>query len=258
MTALRYRVQGAGAPLLLLHGFLGSSEDWAPVIGQLHGRTRCITVDLPGHGDQRAVEMDCDRFADALVEILDELSLPQAGVLGYSMGGRSALYAALKHPQRFSCLIMASASPGLENEAERPARRRWEQEWAEKLRTRPLIEVLWEWYDQPLFATLKARSDFPQILQRRLQNDPQALAQALLALGAGAQPSLWAEIATLPLRLYWAAGEKDEKYRRLTAKVQSMRADAVVTIVPECGHALHLENPHRLARFIENALDAAA
>lgn len=249
MAPLLYRTHGSrlGVPLMMLHGFLGSGDDWQSVIVELEPTIRCITVDLPGHGENHSrSEFSFAETADALVEILDELSIPRAGLLGYSMGGRIARYAAALYPQRFSFLIMESAAV-LEGT---PERRRHDAELAAQLRNVPLKEFLKNWYDQPLFSSLKNHPEFGALLTKRLDNDPQALANALLHLGAGVQPLL-PEFELLPLPFLILVGELDEKFRGLA---DQLPPDAVV-VVPGCGHNIHFENPTLFGQLLKEFIN---
>src|SRR5690242_13373731 len=96
INKVQYYVEyaGSGAPLLLLHGFTGSSATWAPHVAAWQGRFATIAVDLLGHGQSDA-PADPGRYrmehtvAD-LAGLLDRLSVERAHVLGYSMGGRVA------------------------------------------------------------------------------------------------------------------------------------------------------------------------
>ncbi|MCL6432137.1 MAG: alpha/beta fold hydrolase [Anaerolineae bacterium] len=92
-------------PLLLLHGFTGSAETWTPFLPAFTMHLRVIAVDLLGHGRSDAPEdpqrYRMERCVEDLLALLDCLGVAQAGVLGYSMGGRVALHlaAAACNPQ---------------------------------------------------------------------------------------------------------------------------------------------------------------
>ena len=123
-----YRVEahGSGKPLLLLHGFTGSSENWRPLIPAWAEHWRVIVVDLLGHGRTDA-PADANRYAIEraaadLEAILISLDAVPAHILGYSMGGRLALYLAITRPHLLLSLILESASPGLETGTEREQR----------------------------------------------------------------------------------------------------------------------------------------
>lgn len=115
-------------PLVLLHGFTGSHRSWDAVVPALASIGRCVAVDLPGHGESD-FEADAGAYSmesasTALASSLDALRVGPATLIGYSMGGRLALYFALTRPERVRRLVLESASPGLATEAEREARRR--------------------------------------------------------------------------------------------------------------------------------------
>jgi 2-succinyl-6-hydroxy-2,4-cyclohexadiene-1-carboxylate synthase len=249
MASLNYRVHGSpsATPLMMLHGFLGSSDEWRQVIVKLQPDVHCITVDLPGHGEnRRQSDFGFKETAAALIEILDELSLPRAGLLGYSMGGRIARYTAMTYSQRFSFLIMESASV----QAGTPERRRQDVEVAAQLRTIPFHEFLQYWYDQPLFCSLKNHSQFSALLTKRFDNYPEALANALLHLGAGVQPHL-PEFDRLPLPFLMLVGELDEKYQSLAQQIQPPSA----VVIPGCGHNIHFENPALFSRLVREFIN---
>ncbi|MCC6145035.1 MAG: alpha/beta fold hydrolase, partial [Candidatus Hydrogenedentes bacterium] len=95
----------SGAPaVVLLHGFLGTRKDWRPVVDELTPDYRCISVDLPGHGGSFVKDpargFTFEAFCDVLNERLDLLKADRIALVGYSMGGRMALYYALRHPGR--------------------------------------------------------------------------------------------------------------------------------------------------------------
>ena len=121
--------QGADPALLFLHGFMGSGRDWLETVEAFPDH-RCILMDLPGHG----LSSECPaglypmpQAAIALLAVLDELGVGKCVPVGYSMGGRLALYLALTHPDRCSAVVVESGSPGLASELEREARREWDE-----------------------------------------------------------------------------------------------------------------------------------
>lgn len=96
-----------GSVVLFLHGFLGSCEEWLPVMEPISISARCISIDLPGHGDTKFLSHDHGSAVDATtlsIEIVADLlyrfiqhSVPgKVTIVGYSMGARIALYMALK------------------------------------------------------------------------------------------------------------------------------------------------------------------
>jgi 2-succinyl-6-hydroxy-2,4-cyclohexadiene-1-carboxylate synthase len=131
-----------------------------------------------------------------------------------------------------------------------PERRRYDEQVAAQLCTIPFHEFLKNWYNQPLFRSLKNHSQFDALLTKRLDNDPEALANALLHLGAGVQPHS-PEFKRLPLPFLMLVGELDEKYKSLAQKIQPPNA----VIVPGCGHNIHFENPAQFSRMIKEFIN---
>ncbi|MSU88779.1 alpha/beta fold hydrolase [Rhodobacteraceae bacterium 2CG4] len=106
-----YEVRGQGEPFLLLHGGLGSSDMFAPVLPQLAEGRQVILVDLHGHGRTELGErpMRYEAMADDMAAILDALGHEKIDVMGYSLGGGVALRLAIQHPERVDRLALVSA-----------------------------------------------------------------------------------------------------------------------------------------------------
>ncbi len=91
---LAYDLQGSGPPLVFIHGLTFDRTSWQPITGRLAGY-RCITIDLPGHGDSDGSLRSLDDIAAALHHLLDELGIERPIVIGHSMGAALAgIYAA--------------------------------------------------------------------------------------------------------------------------------------------------------------------
>src|SRR6202171_338422 len=109
---IHYRDEGAGSPLVLLHGFGSSLYTWDGWVRQLAGTRRLIHLDLPGFGlTGPAPDGDyrTERYAHVVAALLDRLGVERIDVAGNSMGGRTALMFALAHPERVRKLILVDA-----------------------------------------------------------------------------------------------------------------------------------------------------
>lgn len=256
---LHYRTDGAAhrPPLCFLHGFMGSSTDWRPVVQAVNEEAYCVTVDLPGHG----ASLDRpDRFytmegaTQALVEVLDDAGIGRCALVGYSMGGRVALYFSLVHPERVRRLGLESVSPGIPGERERARRRKLDGERADRIRD-DLEGFLEDWYRQPLFASLARHGLVEEMVAERRANDPEELAQALRGLSPGEQPSLWERLSNLQVPTLVLTGELDDKYERITRRTAARMENADRVVVPKAGHNVHAERPQaylaQLARFLQ-------
>lgn len=107
---LWYEVHGDGLPLVLLHGGYGAGEMFAPILPALTRRRRVIAVDLQGHGRTADVNrpLRYESMADDIAALLRHLHLPEADVLGYSLGGGVALRTAIQHPALVRRLVLVS------------------------------------------------------------------------------------------------------------------------------------------------------
>jgi pimeloyl-ACP methyl ester carboxylesterase len=109
---LYYETHGAGRPMILLHGGLGSGEMFGPILPRLTERHRVIAPDLQGHGRtadiDRPIEMQF--MADDIAALIDHLGLEKPDVVGYSVGGGVAMHTAFKYPDKIGKLVAASAN----------------------------------------------------------------------------------------------------------------------------------------------------
>lgn len=243
-----YRIRGqAHQPkLLFLHGFMGCGDDFDHIVNALLPDFCCLTLDLPGHGQTQALDgvgYGMAAIATALVKLLDSLNFTPCHLMGYSMGGRFALYLACHYPQLFSSLVLESASPGLATNAEQFQRRQQDQALANELDAGDWPSFLRRWYEQPLFATLKHSDCFDKIFQRRLQNNPHQLAQVLRALGTGTQSPLWDNLLSLQLPITLVVGALDAKFVQVNQHIAAQLPSAQIKIISGCGHVVHAESP---------------
>jgi pimeloyl-ACP methyl ester carboxylesterase len=109
---LYYEIHGAGRPLILLHGGLGSGEMFGPVLPQLAQRHQVITPDLQGHGRTADIDrpIDIRLMAGDVAALIDHLGLDKPDVVGYSLGGGVALQTAMKYPDKVRRLVAVSAN----------------------------------------------------------------------------------------------------------------------------------------------------
>jgi 2-succinyl-6-hydroxy-2,4-cyclohexadiene-1-carboxylate synthase len=246
--------------VLFLHGFMGSSADWREVMTALEDRAFCLAVDLPGHG--ASLELTPEAYtiegaARTVVGTLDDLEVERPVMVGYSMGGRLALYLALRYPERCAGLFLESASPGLESAEERTARRAADEERAKRLQSGDFEEFLEDWYRQPLFASMARNEDLLQrTVEARRRNDPGELARSVRGMGTGSQPSLWGELEGLAVPALAVAGGLDEKYARISSRMARINPQIESVVFPEAGHTVRVETPAAYISLLERFLDA--
>ncbi|HLI69596.1 MAG TPA: 2-succinyl-6-hydroxy-2,4-cyclohexadiene-1-carboxylate synthase [Ktedonobacteraceae bacterium] len=249
--------QGCQQTLVLLHGFTGSAEGWRDLFPLLErpGR-RLIALDMLGHGHSDAPE-DPRRYsiehcqADILA-VLEALGIRpgEAIMLGYSMGGRIALYTAFSG--FFRALILESASPGLADPTEREQRRLNDEALAELIENEGIETFIDFWEKLPLFASQRSLSPEARAALRaqRLTNRASGLANSLRGVGTGVQPALQERLPALDLPALLLAGELDDKFRQIARQMAERIPQAHLQIVPGAGHAIHLEQPALFAEQV--------
>jgi len=238
---------GAGTPLVLLHGFTGSASTWEPARALLGARHRVIAIDLPGHGGSPAPapSMRLPDVADALIAVLDRASVRDAAWLGYSLGGRAALHVAAAHPLRVSRLVLESTTPGIADAGERLRRCASDDALAVRIEREGLPPFVERWMAQPLFASQRRLDGTILARERtiRLAQSARGLAAALRALGPGRQTPLWERLPAFGTPTLLVAGADDERYAGIATAMAHRLGNGRLAIVPEAGHAVHLENP---------------
>ncbi len=116
-AAIHYEEDGVGPPLVLLHGGLGSSAYWAPVVGALAPGFRVIMPDSRGHGRSTnpAGELSYAQLADDVAALIAALELRRPVVGGWSDGGQVALELGVRHPGIAGALIAGAAYPDFDH-----------------------------------------------------------------------------------------------------------------------------------------------
>ena len=264
VTTLRAASAKAGsAPrcVVLLHGFAGTSEDWADVAPSLAaGGFHVLGIDLPGHG---ATELpsETDRYGMAptvrdLAAALRALGYEDAHWHGYSMGGRVALALALSEPARVTSLSLESASPGIAEESARAKRRAEDEDVAAAIESKGVAWFAAHWEAMPIFETQRRLPAQVAAAQRtrRLGNRAAGLAGSLRALGQGAQPYFGGRLGSLPGRTLLLAGALDPKYQATARSMASAIPGAELQVIADAGHNIHLERPEAFLRALLDRL----
>jgi pimeloyl-ACP methyl ester carboxylesterase len=107
---LYYETHGSGRPLVLLHGGLGSGEMFGPVLAALATNHQLIVPDLQGHGRTADIDrpIDVRLMAGDIIELTKQLGLDRPDLVGYSLGGGTAMHAAAQAPELFRRMVLAS------------------------------------------------------------------------------------------------------------------------------------------------------
>ena len=109
---LHHKISGEGSPLIILHGLFGTLENWGGQIAAFKEHYQVISVDLRNHGrSPHSDKMNYAVMANDIIELMDDLSIEAADILGHSLGGKVAMQIALQHPKRVKKLVVVDISP---------------------------------------------------------------------------------------------------------------------------------------------------
>jgi 2-succinyl-6-hydroxy-2,4-cyclohexadiene-1-carboxylate synthase len=228
--------------VVFVPGFMQRGEAWQPVAAGLPTRYRSTCLDFATW-----------TFEQRLAEIL-AITAPGDALVGYSMGGRLALHAALSEPDLPGALVLVGVSAGIEEHGEREDRRRSDESLAEWMERRSIEEVVERWERQPVFDSQ------PPALREwqrpgRMSHDPRLLSQLLRSAGQGVLDPVWDRLHTLRCPVLLTAGEQDRRYGTAARRMAEAIPEARVKLIPDAGHAPQLEQPDATVELLVDFLD---
>lgn len=237
---------GTGPRVVLAHGFGQDRRCWGSFAGRLAAAGLGVrTVDLPGHGDGGVPS----GWADTVSAL--GATGGRADYVGYSMGGRISLALAVDRPDLVRRLVLIGASPGIADPAARAARRDRDEELAGEIEGHGVDRFVTSWLAQPMFAGLAPEVRFEA---ERRQQDPARLAAMLRSTGTGAQPPLWERLGAVACPALLVVGARDAKFGAIARAMAEQLVSARIEVVPDAGHAAHLEQPAVTASLVADFL----
>jgi pimeloyl-ACP methyl ester carboxylesterase len=253
---LAYIDHGAGAPVVLLHGFPLDHTMWLPQIDALSRTCRVIAPDLRGFGQSTLGNADPDhgiaieQYADDVVSLLDVLEIKERLVLaGFSMGGYIAWQFVRKHASRLRGLIQCDTRAAADTDEARANRRKM----AEKIREWGSARVA-EMMGPKLFAAGRFESN-PRIVQDLravvARTSPDAIAVAQLAMAG--RPDMTDILPQIKVPTLVLAGVEDalippSEMQQIAAAIPNGQYVAI----PDAGHMTTVENPTAVNAAINN------
>ncbi len=247
----RYRIDGAGPELLLVHGVGAQLESWDGVVERLRGRFRCVSYDLRGHGatDKPPGPYSVEDFAADAAGLIDALGVARCHLAGFSLGGLIGQRFALDYPDRLDRLVLLSAIAGrTEEERARVATRLEVVESGapgdhfEKSLTRWFTEGYLR--DHPdVIAAAKAQNQ---------RNDPQAYAAAYRVLATAEMAD---ELQNIEAPTLVATGEGDlGSTPRMSRLMHDRIAGSELHILADLRHSILAEAADRVSALLSEFL----
>jgi len=223
-----------------LHGALGSHLDWQKLAAERILKDRVRALDLWQPFPDLEFE---DWAADWCKTVVTQDQAPI--LLGYSMGGRLALHAALASPV-WRAAIIVSAHTGLTSSAERQQRLVSDQKWLASLKQQSWPDFLAAWDQQSLFD--KTPSPF------RALHRP-TMTRCFQEWSLCNQRDLTPRLTEIRCPVLWVVGEQDSKFRKIGERAVARLPHAQLKVAPDCGHRVPWDWPQfstEIAQFLVN------
>ena len=247
---------GSGDPIVFVHGFPHRRSLWAPQVGALVDRARCITVDLRGFGESAAGgTVTMDAYADDVVRLLDQRKVERSVICGLSMGGYVAFAIWRRHPDRVRGMVLMDTKAGADN-PEAIARRK---DMITLARERGSAAVA----DAMIAGMVgkSTREKCPEVVDavhRMLESAPvDGIIGALEAMMT--RPDSTPTLATIDVPTLILVGDEDALTPPKESQImhEAIRGSRL-EVIPSAGHVSNLERPatvnHVLSEFLSSIL----
>lgn len=246
-----YTDQGYGKPIVLLHGFLESSNMWTPLIPDLLKTHRVISIDLLGHGQTGCLGYvhSMELMAETVDAVLNHLNIENKTIIGHSMGGYVALAMAEKNPNSMQGLCLMNSTFLPDSEERKMLRTR------ANLMAQTNFDNLVRMSFTNLFS-LKSKETHKQELEIALTEALKTSVQGYMAANEGMKlrTDKTQLFRTLPTKKLLIIGKKDPILDADSVKKQLKGTDVDIVELTE-GHMSHIENKEELTYNIMHFIE---
>ena len=241
--------EGKGFPLVLVHGFLGSSKMWKPQIDFFKDHFRIITPDLPGFGKSNKAKShnSIQSIANLLINCLEEKKIHKFHLLGHSMGGMIVQEMAKKIGDKISKLVCYSTGP----RGEMPGRFESVDESRENLQKNGL-ETMAKNIAKTWFIKGENAKYFDVCIETGKQTSMEAVDNSLVAF------KNWNGVDTLKnikneTLIIWGDQDKSYNFEQVQTLEKNIENSKLI-IFKNCAHNVHLEQPDQFNKTIKDFL----
>lgn len=251
---LNYRIIGQGPALIILHGLLGSLDNWMSMAKYLAVNSTVFLVDLRNHGQSfHDHQFNYEVMVTDLGDLLNDLSVTDYSILGHSMGGKVAMFHSARSPHGIKKMIIVDIAPkkypvyhqqildGLSSiNPEELSSRRQADDLLSKFVHDPAVR-------QFLLKNLKRNSNGSFAWKINLT----AIRDHIDAVGDGLPPKELIQIPTLFIRGGSSEYIREEDYR----DIHKQFPQSIINTVPGVGHWVHAEAPQIFLEMVQTFLD---
>jgi len=246
--------------ILMLHGFTGSLDDWREIHGSLSTNFNYIGIDLVGHGKSDSPVI-VDKYSPQALskqinDVLNNLSIEQVIILGYSMGGRATLSFAINHPNKIRGLILESTTAGIESKKIRSDRIISDEELAHYIESHSIEDFVELWMSKEIFNTQRRFSNekLKNIWKKKTLNSKTGLANSLRGFGTGRMGYFGSKLSHINCPVLLITGELDTKFTKINSALKRKFPTAKHKIIKNAGHNTHIEEPMKFVKVVNNFL----
>jgi esterase len=253
---LVFREYGKGPPMVILHGLFGSAQNWHSMAERLAESYRVFACDLRNHGASPwADSMTFPEMADDLEALIDEKGLAPAIVLGHSVGGKTAMLVALKHPDLIDALIVVDIAPVTYEEPFLDYVRAMQKATPHGARRRADI-------DAALAEAIPDPATRLFLLQNLVEQNGRLEWRLNLEAIAGNMDNLlgFPDVSALEYQgraLFVSGAHSDYIGRKYHGQIYELFPQAEFAVIADSGHYPHVEQPEvflkRITAFLESA-----
>lgn len=243
-----------GKSLFILHGLFGSSDNWQTIGKQFGGNFTVYFIDERNHGHSpHSPEHNYKLMSEDLMELIVDEKLEKVMLLGHSMGGKTAMYFAVTHPEKVEKMVVVDIGPKKYPITNQDIIDALEKVDFSEVKTRKGVEGI-------ISQDLKDPVIIQFILKNLYWNDNQTLAwrfnlealKANLASVAEATP-----IPAMPLQmpvLFVKGGKSDYMFNADNKLINEMFSNAKIVTIPEAGHWVHADKPVEFFNIVNTFL----
>jgi esterase len=240
---LSFRKLGTGKPLFILHGLFGSSDNWQTLGKQFAENFTVYFIDQRNHGrSPHTPEHNYKLMSDDLIEMIEDENLDKVMLLGHSMGGKTAMYFAVTHPEKVNKMVVVDIGPKKYPITNRDIIEALEKVNLKEVKSRKEVENI-------ISQDIKDPVTIQFLLKNLYWDDNQTLAwrfnlEALkvnLAAVAEATP-----MPAIPLQmpvLFVKGSKSDYMFNADSKLINKMFSNAKIVTIPDAGHWVHTDKP---------------
>ena len=256
---LYYEETGSGTPVIFVHEFAGDYRSWEPQVRHFCKRYRVITYNARGYPPS-GVPKDVsaysqNRAADDIKSVLDHLRIDLAHVVGLSMGGFATLHFGFRHPERALSLCVAGCGYGAEP-GQRELFRAEAVAVADFIKTQGMVAFAEKYAYGPTRVQYENKDPRGFAAFKKMLSEHSVLGSANTQLGCQRErPSLYDlvdQMKALTVPTLVLTGDEDWPCLTPGLLMKQSIPSAALVVMPNCGHAINLEDPDEFNRLVGN------